>query len=562
MGVGKMGLFEIKNLTYFYPDREKPALDKVNLQVEEGEFIFLIGASGCGKSSLLRAMAGLLPDYYGGKIGGGVHYSGSSLGKWDKNQLAREVGMIFQDPEKQIVMTGVKQEIAFGLENINIPYQEMRRRIAEVLALFGISSLKDENTFHLSGGQKQKVVLASVLAMHPKVLLLDEPTSQLDPLAAQEFLNYVQRLNMEWGLTVILVEQRIDRCFHLADRIIFMEDGKVLHSETPRKTVEWAAEKHPQYIPPVSQFFSKWRRENIPLTIKEGRAVLNGMAVKEWINPYKEERNSIEATGNAIEILKLSNVYTTYNKKDFVLKKVNLHLWKNSITVILGENGAGKSTLLKTIVGLLKSVKGKIEYRGKDITHLKPEKIAAHIGYLSQNPNDYLFHDTVEEEIFFNLKVRGEKDDKRVEKILDLLKLKDKRKMNPRDLSGGERQRVALGTVLVTNPEILLLDEPTRGLDVVLKDELGETLQVIKHQGTSILMVTHDVEFAAEISDSVMIMAEGEIIADGKKREVLANSLYYAPQINRLFKGINDQVLNIEESIQVINKIIEQAAIG
>ncbi|AOY77660.1 ABC transporter ATP-binding protein [Clostridium formicaceticum] len=553
-----MGLFEIKDLTYFYPEVEKPSLKEVNLQIEEGEFVFLIGPSGCGKSSLLRAMAGLLPDYYGGKIGGEICYAGSSLVQWDKRQLAKEVGMIFQDPEKQMVMTAVKQEIAFGLENIQVPYQEMRRRIAEVLALFGISSLKDQNTFHLSGGQKQKVVLASILAMHPRVLLLDEPTSQLDPLAAQELLNYVQRLNMEWGLTVVLVEQRIDRCFHLADRVIFMENGKILKSGSPRKMVEWAAEKYPQYIPPVSQFFSKWRKEDIPLTIKEGRRLLNTMASKDLIKLYDEEGGSNEA----VEILKLSNLCSTYNKKDFVLNKINLQLYEKNITVILGENGAGKSTLLKTISGLLRPVKGKIVYKGRDISHLKPEKRALDIGYLSQNPNDYLFHDTVEEEIAFNLKVRGEKDDKKVEEILILLNLKDKRRMNPRDLSGGERQRVALGTVLVTSPDILLLDEPTRGLDVSLKDQLKATLQLIKEKGTSILMVTHDVEFAAEISDRVMIMAEGEIVADGKKREVLANSLYYAPQINRLFKGISDKVLNIDESIQVISKVIEQPVIG
>lgn len=551
-----MGLFQIKNLTYYYPEKESPSLENINLQIKEGEFVFFIGSSGCGKSSLLRAMAGLLPDYYGGKIGGEIYYSGTSLAKWNKKQLSREVGMIFQDPETQIVMTGVKQEIAFGLENLNLSYEEMRKRIAEVLTLFGISSIKEENTFQLSGGQKQKVVLASVLAMHPKVLLLDEPTSQLDPLAAQEFLNYVQRLNQEWGLTVILVEQRIDRCFHLADRVVFMENGKIVNSGAPDKMVQWVAEKHPNYTPPVSQFFVNWKMGKIPLTIKEGRTMLDAMKPRIAAYTCSDEVESKPA--EAADILKLSNLYTTYNKKDFALKKINMALRKGDITVILGENGAGKSTLLKTICGLIQPVKGKLLYQQKDITHLKPEKKSEYIGYLSQNPNDYLFHDTVEDELAFNLKIRGIRDDMKVGRVLDLLKLSDKKTANPRDLSGGERQRVALGTVLVTSPEVLLLDEPTRGLDVDLKDRLTETLQTLKAQGTSILMVTHDVEFAAEISDRVLIMSDGEIVADGSKREVLSNSLYYAPQINRLFRGINDRIMNIEESMQLIKQIIDE----
>ncbi|MEW6623339.1 MAG: energy-coupling factor transporter ATPase [Bacillota bacterium] len=553
-----MALLEIENLTYFYPERDIPSLDNVNLHINEGEFVFLIGPSGCGKSSLLRAIAGLLPDFYGGKIGGRVSYCQRLLTRWDKKLLAKEVGMIFQDPEKQIVMTGVEQEIAFGLENVNIPPQEMRRRVAEVLALFGLSSLKGENTFNLSGGQKQKVVLASVLAMHPRVLLLDEPTSQLDPLAAQELLNYVQRLNLEWGLTVVLVEQRIDRCFHLADRVVFMDKGRVINQGNPREIVKWAAKEYPHYIPPVSQLFAGWDTENIPLTIKEGRAMLS--SIKPGLLREKDTvpvRNQDEG----IDKLKVSNLYASYNNRDFILKKLNFSLFKESITVILGENGAGKSTLLKTVSGLLRPAKGRVFHNGKDITGLKPEQIAVNIGYLSQNPNDYLFNDTVLEEVNFNLKIRGRRDDQSVDRILELLGLADKKMVNPRDLSGGERQRVALGTVLVTQPDVLLLDEPTRGLDVELKHQLGEILKVLRNQGTSILMITHDVEFAADISDRVIIMSDGEIVADGDKRVVLANSLYYAPQINRLFKGTNDRVLNIAESLQILQKIVAKPSV-
>lgn len=535
-------------MTYYYPETGDPALDRVSLNIEPGEFVFLTGPSGCGKSTLLRALAGLLPDYYGGKIGGSISFRQTPLERWDKKQLAKEVGMIFQDPETQVVMTSVEQEIAFGLENVNTPPQEMRRRIAEMLALFGLSGMREESTFNLSGGQKQKVVLAAVLAMHPKVLLLDEPTSQLDPVAAQELLNYVQRLNLEWGLTVVLVEQRVDRCFHLADKVVFMENGRIVKRGGPREVVKWAAPDYLPYLPPVAQLFARWGTGNIPLTVKEGREVLAKVQQEITIDELSSSRGQAQPA----ELLQAINLYAAYNKRDLVLKKVNFSLFAGTITIVLGENGAGKSTLLKTICGLVKPVKGKVWYRGKDITALKPEQIAGDIGYLSQNPNDYLFNDTVAEEIEFNLKIKGRSNEQEVTKLLQLLGLAGKQNVNPRDLSGGERQRVALGTVLISRPSLLLLDEPTRGLDGQLKHRLGEILQTLKNRGMGILMVTHDVEFAAELGDRIVIMSNGEIVADGDKKEILANSLYYAPQINRLFKGFNDRVMTVGEGLQLL----------
>jgi energy-coupling factor transporter ATP-binding protein EcfA2 len=560
-----VGSFEIENLTYHYPESELPALAEVNLRISEGEFVFLAGPSGCGKSSLLRAMAGLLPDFYGGKIGGTVKHRGMPLTDWDKRELAQEIGIIFQDPEKQIVMTTVEQEIAFGLENINTPLQEMRLRVAEMLALFGLSAIRSESTFNLSGGQKQKVALAAVLAMYPKVLLLDEPTSQLDPLAAQELLNYLQRLNLEWGLTVVLVEQRIDRCFHLADRVVFMDQGRIVKAGTPREVVKWAASKFPRYTPPVSQLFAGWQAEEIPLTIKEGRVMLE--AIKQQNAKALVAKKMLPATFpketpvHRPEVLRVSKLYATYDQKSFVLKNLNLSLPEACISVIFGENGSGKSTLLKTIAGLLKPARGKVFHRDKELNGLRPEQIAMKVGYLSQNPNDYLFNDTVLEEIAFNLKVRGEKDEQRVGELLRMLKLGDKGMFNPRDLSGGERQRVALGSVLITAPEVLLLDEPTRGLDANLKEGLGELLVALTKQGTAVLLVTHDVEFAAEISDRVIIMSDGEIVAAGDKRKILTNSLYYSPQVNRLFKGIDDSVLSIADSLFVLKSFVKKSAI-
>jgi energy-coupling factor transport system ATP-binding protein len=552
-----MGLFQVENLTYYYPEKDCPALAGINLSLEEGEFVFLTGQSGCGKSSLLRALGGLLPDYYGGKIGGEIRYRDCSLSKWNKRQLAREIGIIFQDPEQQLVMTSVEQEIAFGLENLGISPPEMRRRVAEVLSLFDLCSIKRESTFNLSGGQKQKVILAAVLAMYPRVLLLDEPTSQLDPVAAQELMNYIQRLNLEWGLTVVLVEQRIDRCFHLADKIVLMEGGRIVHQAPPREMVRRGDDKYRFFVPPVAQVFSGVNSQEVPLTIKEGRKLLRKIA--QPINPVPEPLASTTPRTNGNPVLQTRNLGFAYGKNGLCIKGINLELFSHEITVILGENGAGKSTLLKNLNGLLKPQQGNIYLKNNDITGCRAEQLALHIGYLSQNPNDYLFNDTVAEEVNFNLKVRGNENKTAVEKVLNLLQISHLKSINPRDLSGGERQRVALGTVLVTEPAVLLLDEPTRGLDVKLKYQLVQLLKALQEEGKSIVVVTHDVEFAAEVAQRVVIMSDGGIVADGNKTEILSNSLYYAPQVNRLFRGISSKVMTVNEAISKLRLLQNEA---
>jgi len=573
-----MGLFQVENLTYYFPEKEAYSLQGVSLTIEDGEFVFLTGQSGCGKSSLLRALAGLLPDFYGGRIGGEIRYKDRPLTQWNKRNLAREVGVIFQDPENQLVMTVVEQEIAFGLENLGLPREEMRRRVAEVLSLFALSSLKRKSLFNLSGGEKQKVILASVLAMHPRVLLLDEPTSQLDPVAAQELLNYLHRLNLDWGMTVVLVEQRIDRCFHLADRVILMEKGKIAFEGAPDEMVRGCGDNFSSFIPPVAQVFREVRNEEIPipLTIKEGRGVLHGLlasagnrgALLPLVNMknsssqehlslvrsarQRKFRPNISAATKPAEapLLKAGDLGFAYPGNELLLRGINLEINRGESVAVLGENGAGKSTLLKIFCGLFKPQQGKIYWQGSDITGQRAEELSRMIGYLSQNPNDYLFNDTVEEELAFDLKVRGEEERGAVKRVLELLNLSELRDVNPRDLSGGERQRVALGTVLVRDPALLLLDEPTRGLDVKLKHQLAGMLKNLKEKGKGIFLVTHDIEFAVEVADRVVIISAGEIVADGGREEILANSLYYAPQVNRLFRGVDPAVMTVRDAVK------------
>lgn len=551
-----MSFLEIKNITYYYPDEDKPALENVSFTVKEGEFLFLTGPSGCGKSSLLRAVAGLLPDYYGGSFGGDVLYKNRPLRKWNKRQLAREIGLIFQNPEQQTVMTMVEQEVAFGLENLGISPPVMRRRVAEALSLFGLSPLRREPVFNLSGGEKQKVCLAAILAMHPRVLLLDEPTSQLDPVAAQELLHYVHRVNREWGITVILVEQRVDRCFHLADRVALMDRGRINHLLPPGEMIRRAGKRYSCFIPPVSRVFTGFDLPKMPLTIKEGRAILENMRSKgalDFLAPAPPvSGGKTEPSGGETPLLEIQKLEYAYPGNPACLKKVDLQIMPASISVILGENGAGKSTLLKNINGLLSPRRGKIFLRGADITAKKAEERSRNIGYLSQYPEDYLFNDTVLDEIAFGLDMRDPNNKERVNEVLAMLDLLHAKEKNPRDLSGGEKQRVALGTVLAPGPAVVLLDEPTRGLDMQLKQRLCDTLNYLKSAGTAILLVTHDVEFAAEVACRVIIMSSGEIVAVGEKREILSSSLYYSPQVNRMFRDYYPGVMTVEEGISAI----------
>jgi len=544
-------------LTYFYPDSQSPALRNINLSLEKAEFLLVVGGSGSGKSTLARLLAGLVPDYYGGKICGRVLFRGKPIQE-GRRSLGTQVGIVFQDPEKQLVLTSVEAEIAFGLENLGLPQQEMLRRVAEVMSFLNLSPLKEEFTANLSGGQKQKVALASVLAMKPGVLILDEPTSQLDPAAADEFLYLVERLNREMGYTVVLIEQRLDRCFHLADRVAFMDRGEIMHTGTAAEAARWQMQHSLPFMPPVSRFFVSIGSEVVPLTVKDGRRELE----KHFASPAPAtgiDDRQLEDPGRCsagkTAVLDAEDVWFAYENGREALKGAGLTVSRGDFLVILGENAAGKSTLLKLIAGILKPGRGRLTVLGEDTRRSTPANMARKIGYLSQNPNDYLFEDTVEEEIRFTLNNLGRADQRIVDGILEKLDLNGVRGANPRDLSGGERQRVALASVLVAGPELLLLDEPTRGMDYRLKNDLGNLLRRQNEQGLTTVLVTHDVEFAAEYARQVAVMFDGRIVAAGSKQQILAGSAFYSPQIARLFNGIAGDVLTVSDAVEKMRLI-------
>jgi energy-coupling factor transporter ATP-binding protein EcfA2 len=552
LGVETLALLEIQNIKYYYPGSTKSSLNSIDLKIREGEFLLVVGGSGSGKSSLARVIAGLIPEFYGGRLDGKLFFQEEKLKGDDRQILNSHVGIVFQDPEKQLVMTSVEAEIAFGLENLGLNQQEMFRRVAEVMSFLNLTSLRDKFTANLSGGEKQKVALASVVAMQPRILVLDEPTSQLDPVAAGEFLDLVEFLNKELGYTVVLIEQRLERCFHLADRIVVMEQGEIICDGTPGDAARWQLAHQLPFIPPVAKLFASVNSSVVPLTVRDGRRELHKYLPTVSLQEIPERKVKLTPVNEEHTVLAANNIWYSYPGGREVVRGQSLCVKEGEFVVILGANGSGKTTLLKLLTGILKPDRGSVQLLGQDTRNLSLTELGRKVGYLSQNPNDYLFQDTVEDELMFTLNNFQLPDNGICEEILKKLNLYDLRQANPRDLSSGERQRVALASILVAGPRLLLLDEPTRGIDYRLKAELGGFLQGITASGGTVVMVTHDVEFAAENADRIVMIFDGMVACDGP-REVMGESIFYAPQMSRLFRGIARGVLTVNEGLEKLS---------
>jgi len=554
-------LIRIRDLTFHYGDASKPALQDVNLEVEDGEFVLVTGPSGCGKSSLCRCLNGLIPHFYGGKIAGGLEVQGLDVMKHTTKELATRVGMVFQDPENQLVAMDVEREIAFGLENLAFPKGVIAKRMEESLDTLGISGLRYRQVHELSDGEKQKVIIASVLALHPDVLVLDEPTSELDPKSAEEVLSVVQRLNDELGITVILVEHRLDRVVHLVDRMIVLDEGRIVADGNPRAVLSNCdIASLGAGVPPIVRIVQRLRGngvnvDGIPLTVKEGRSML-----KEVFREAGGSELSQVESAHGKPVIEIDKLWHTYPEGPTALKNVSLRICQGEFVAIMGRNASGKTTLVKHINGLLKPTKGKVRVTGIDTQRATIAELARKVGFIFQNPNDHIFADTVEEEIVFilkNLGFDGAEIAVRVDETLEMVGLREYRKQYPRSLSGGERQRVAVASVLVARPEVLILDEPTRGMEYRLKSELMRFLDGYSEKGNTVVLVTHDVETVAEYADRVILLSEGRVVVDGNKRDVLSRALFFSPQINRLVQaferyGVPNNILTVDEALDIL----------
>lgn len=521
-------MIELRNLTYWYPGADDPVLRDLSLNVHEGEFLLVIGPSGSGKSTLLRCLNGLVPHFYGGVFSGEVRVCGHDPLTAEPRGMSRHVGFVFQDPESQFVVDTVEDELVFALENHAVPQATMRKRVEEVLDQLNIAHLRDRRVSTLSGGEKQRVAIAAVLTLQPQVLVLDEPTSQLDPQAAEEVLDVLVRLNHDLGLTVVLSEHRLERVAQYADRILYLPgEGQTPLLDRPREVLAQVA-----LAPPLVALGKSLGWDPLPLTIKEARRHARGFSPARMANPAPQQR--ADDTAEPAPSVELHDVWYAYNGHN-ALQGIDLQIRPGEFVAIMGRNGAGKTTLLKQMVGLLKPKQGRVRVMGQDTMQADQQAIVAHVGYVPQNPGALLFADTVRQELEFTQKSRGIKPGG-YDALLETLGLHTHTERYPRDLSVGEQQRTALAAILVADPEIILLDEPTRGLDYRQKQALTHFLQHEKARGRTVIMITHDVELVATCADRVILMGDGQVVVDGPTRQVMTDSLVFASQVNKLFR--------------------------
>jgi energy-coupling factor transport system ATP-binding protein len=542
-------MIEISDLTFHYPNQAEAALRGVSLRVAAGEFILLSGDSGSGKSTLLRCLNGLIPHMSGGRISGRVVVDGLDSIAAGPQQMSGRVGFVFQNPEGQAVLDRVEPEIAFGLENsaefrpthrANRQAQAqirqvMQERVAETMDWLNLTGLRQRPLRTLSGGERQKVALAGTLALRPAVLALDEPTSQLDPAAAADLLDTLVRLNREQGLTIVLAEHRLERVLPFVDRVVYLENGQITLDAPTRQAAGQLP--HAEHLPPVIQLGRWLGWEPLPLTVEEARPFWESgnwqLATGHW-QPATDNRQPEEETA---VLLNIHDLHFAYDRQP-ALQGVSLTVRAGQAVALLGDNGAGKTTLLKCITGLLQPGAGQITLNGQEIAGRSTADICRQAAYLPQNPDDLLFADSVAEECRITL--RNHKllvEETAVVHALQSVGLAGLADAYPRDLSVGQRQRVALAAVTMPQPDLILLDEPTRGLDAGAKAQLVAIWQAWLAQGKGLLLVTHDVELAAHIADQVIILQNGRVVADGTPSEVFAAQPAFAPQLARLRNG-------------------------
>ncbi len=546
-----METFKIKNLTFYYPEAEKPVLDNLSFDVEPGEFLVLVGPSGCGKSTLLRQLKTVLAPH--GEREGEILFEGQALDEISQRDQASKIGFVQQSPENQIVTDKVWHELAFGLESLGYDTSAIRARVAEMASFFGIQNWFYKNVAELSGGQKQLLNLASIMALQPSVLILDEPTSQLDPIAASDFLATVAKINRELGTTIILTEHRLEEVFPVADKVIFMERGSVVAAGSPREVgMQLQGRGHGMFraMPAAMRIWAAAGVSGLcPLTVREGRDWMDEFAASHTLQELPPPRTwrgaeAAALTGSATEqhaqleaaetaaaekpeipAVLVDGIWFKYEKDaPDVVKGVSLELKKGELLAVLGGNGTGKSTTLSIIGGLRQPYRGSVKVNGS-------------LGVLPQNPKTLFVKKTVREdlfEIFRGSKESKERQHQKVERVVSLCRLEELLDRHPYDLSGGEQQRAALAKVLLLDPDILLLDEPTKGLDAEFKQSFAVIIKSLQAKGVSIFMVSHDVEFCAEYADRCALFFDGNIVTEGEPRRFFSGNSFYTTSANRI----------------------------
>ncbi len=573
-----MGIVKVENLSYTYPNSDEPAIRDISLEIEPGEFILLTGPSGCGKTTFCRTLNGLIPKFYNGTLTGDVFVNGFDVSKHSTMELAQSVGLIFQNPDNQIFALTVEKDIAFGLENLGISKEEMFKEIDWAAGTTGIEKLRNRATHELSGGQKQRLTIAGILAMHPKVIVMDEPTSFLDPVGAEHIFEVLNSLNKDYGMTIIIIEHRIDIAAKYVDRIIVFEDGRIRSDGKPGDVL---ANEDTRLlgvgIPRILELAKRFDDHSslfpiLPLSAHQFYdQISSNISLKTIHNNKKgipDDLLALTGEHHHSPLIEASNLQFEYPGNVKALRGVDLTINHGDYVAIMGENGAGKTTLVKHFNGLLRPKLGTVHVSGVDISKQSVAQLARQIGLVFQNPDDQLFEESVEKEISFALHNFGFKQDvidKRVTWAMNLLDISQYRDKSPFVLSGGERKRVALASVLAWDPDILVLDEPTIGQDYGQKERLRHFLTQLRTQGKTVIIVTHDVEFVAESQPHIVLMAQGNVVAEGSTKEImnrtdlLTQCSVAQPEITRLCAllekhGIPKDVVDVEEAYQLLSR--------
>jgi len=568
---------KIENFSFIYPLRDNPCLVNLSLKVKYGEFIVICGKSGSGKSTLLRQLKPSLTPH--GEKGGEIFFYGRPISEIDFREESERIGYVLQNPDNQLVTDKVWHELAFGLESLGYDSKTIRLRVAEMASFFGIQTWYMKDVTELSGGQKQLLNLAAVMVMQPDVLILDEPTSQLDPIAASDFLETVKKINREIGTTVIISEHRLEEVLPMADRAIVLDAGQIIAEDIPENVGAILARlKHPMFLsmPTPMKVYSDLYLQGIgkdlscPITVRDGRQYLTSLmksvknkpiiSIRHWASEFDGAKNIQANAGNAQKTesanqanpmnadkkgfaVKLSETWFKYHKDEAdVIKDLSMEVKKGETFCIVGGNGTGKTTALNLIAGIKKPYRGKVIVNGSSCV-------------LPQNPQALFVEMTVHDdllEIFSGDKTLSkEEKNTKVHEISKVVDIENLLGSHPYDLSGGEQQRAALAKVLLLNPEILLLDEPTKGIDNFFKETLGEILGKLKKNGTTIIMVSHDIEFCCKFADTCAMFFDGNIITTNEPRRFFSGNSFYTTAANRMSRHIFQNAVTPKDVIEL-----------
>ncbi len=531
-----MAVLEIKDLSFTYPLCSTPAISGITLRMEKGDFLTVCGATGSGKSTLLRLIKRELAP--AGTLCGEICIGGEAQAELTEMEAASRVGYVMQRPEQQIVTDKVWHEMVFGLENMGLPQQEIARRVAEMAAYFGIEAWFERDVATLSGGQKQLLNLASVMVMQPELLILDEPTAQLDPIAAQDFIATVHRINRELGLTILITEHRLEEVIPLSDRLLVMEKGRILDCDTPQQVISHLAGR-PELLcamPAAARLFHALALEGAcPMSIREGRRM-----IEERFGNTIRSLPVQECSSAAGEALSFRDVSFRYDRSSpDVLSGMSFSVREGEICCVLGGNGSGKSTTMAIAAGLRNPWCGTVRVFGKKLKEYRNQSL--YRGCLTLLPQDV-------QTVFLCNTVRDELADAGLQDTIlpvDFTPLMDQ---HPYDLSGGEQQLLALAKVLATKPRLLLLDEPTKGVDAWAKGKLIQVLRQLQQQGMTLLIVTHDVEFASLCADRCLFVFRGQVVSSGTPRQFFARNSFYTTAISRMTRGCYDDAVTVEDA--------------